>query len=85
MAAIQPVTAFGSPINSAWIACMANSNNGQIVFMVGSRTLGDLPVTAGAFSPGCIAINQNGTSSTTNIFCNSGTAASPTWTVLTIS
>jgi len=85
MASTSPVTAFGTPLTSAWVAVMANQVNGQIVFLVGSLTLGQIPTTAGAFSPGAIAINSAGSSTTTNIFCNSGTAASPTWTALTIS
>ncbi len=43
------------------------------------------PTTAGIFSPGCLMINEAGSSTTTNLFANSGTTASPTWTVVTIS
>lgn len=85
MASTAPVTAVGTPLTSAWSAGLASPINGQIILLFGSLTLGQIPTTVGAFSPGAIAINSAGTSASTNIFCNSGTAASPVWTALTIS
>lgn len=79
------ITAVGTPLSSAWTACLANQVNGQIVLVVGSILIGPRVTTAGLFSPGCLMIDAGGSSTTTNLFANSGTAASPTWTAVTIS
>ena len=47
-------------------------------------SIGNPVTTAGIFAPGCILINKNGSSTTTNIFVNTGTTASPTFALLTL-
>lgn len=84
MAIIPSVPTVGLPFNSKWVALLADPVSSQIIFMVGS-VAAPPPVTAGAFSPGCIAITTAGSSASTSIYGNSGTAASPTWTIITIS
>lgn len=83
--ALGIVTAVGTPLSSAYTACLANQVTGLVVLMVGDTTKNStILATANLFSPGCIFINAGGSSTTTNVYVNSATAASPTWTALTI-
>ena len=77
-------TRFATPLSSAWSAGLAGPD-GLCILIFGSLSVGGIPTTASTFSPGCLAINSAGSSASTSLYGNTGTAASPTWTVLTIS
>lgn len=81
----QQVTSFQTKITSSAFAGLADSNGLVVLGWFDSSLCGTPVTTAGIWSPGCVMINVAGTSTTTNIFCNSGTTASPAWTALTIS
>lgn len=77
-----------TPLNSAWICALAEPTSGLAVFIIstkGASTSVTPVATANVYAPGCLALNLGGSSTTTNLLSNSGTAASPTWSVFTIS
>jgi hypothetical protein len=78
------VTSVYTPINSSTFAGLANDDGLVILGWWDSALCTTPPTTASVFAPGCIMLNKSGTSTSTVMRANSGTTASPTWTVLNI-
>ena len=79
-----PTTSLGYKLSSACYLLLAD-NNGLAILATADTSIGPVPTTASIFAPGCIMFKKDGTSASTNIYANSGTTASVTWTLLTIS
>jgi len=79
------VTNFKTPITSACVAGIANDDGLVVICYHDGALNSSIPTTASIFAPGCLCFRKDGTSSSTNLYANSGTTASVTWTVLNIS
>ena len=79
------VTSFGTKLSSACVAGIAN-DDGLVVIAYNDTTLcANPPTTASVFAPGCLVFQKGGTSAATSLLANTGTTASVTWTVFTLS
>ena len=79
------VTSFKTHITSACVAGIANDDGLVVIgYHDGAKNTAP-PTTASVFAPGCILFLKDGTSAATNMVANTGTTASVTWTVFTLS
>lgn len=79
------VTSFGTRLTTACVAGISNDEGNVVIAYQDGALCAKPPTTANVFAPGCLVFMKNGTSASTNMLVNTGTAASVTWTVLTLS
>lgn len=81
----QNVTSFRTPITSSCVAGLADDNGLVVLAFFDSSKCTIPPLTAGIYAPGCLFFNSAGTSTTTGLFANAGTTASPSIVLVTMS
>ena len=79
------VTNHSFPITSAVFGILANNDGLVVIGTYDSSKNSTVATTASVFAPGCILFNKAGSSASTALVGNTGSTASPTWTVFTIS